>query len=319
MAAEPIASVIIPAKNEARRIRSCLDAIFSQEFPGPFEVIVIDSGSSDGTVELLSQYDIRLHQIPPEEFGHGRTRNLGALLARGANLVFLNADATPTSRDWLGHLVGELEPDDVAGVYGRQMAGADGYPMEHFFLDYWYGPRRRIQQMEHGRADLDAVFFSTVNCALKRSLWDRFPFSETIVMTEDQYWSRKVIEEGYKLVYAPEAAVWHSHNYTLTKAFRRFFDSGWSSEASYLPHGRGSTLELVRRTLDYPAREAAYLVRRRQWRWLLYAPLYDGVKMAGVLAGRSHRFLPERAKSAMSANYRSIRRSGDEQPSATRP
>jgi rhamnosyltransferase len=303
-AADPVVSVIIPAKNEATKILPCLEAIFSQDFSQPFEVIVIDSGSTDGTVDIVRRFDTVLHEIRPEEFGHGRTRNLGARLARGKDLIFLNADATPCGKDWLRRTVEELAPPEVAGVYGRQIARPDAYPMEHFFLDYWYGPKRRVQKMEGGRADLDTVFYSTVNGGMKRSAWEQFPFDETIVMTEDQYWSRAVIEAGQTIIYAPDIAVVHSHNYTLKKAFKRFFDSGWSSEASYLTQGSGSTWGLVRRTIDYPIREAAYLVRRRHFKWLPYAVVYEGAKMAGVIAGRFHRFLPMRLKSKFSANYR---------------
>ena len=164
----PTISIVIPAKNEARNIRACLDAISTQAIDEPFETIVIDSGSTDGTQDLVARYDARLHQINPEEFGHGRTRNLGARLARGETLVFLNADAAPVDATWLQGFQVALRHDRVAGVYGRQIARADAYPMERFFLDYWYGPNEREQRMVNGRLDVETIFFSTVNCAIKR-------------------------------------------------------------------------------------------------------------------------------------------------------
>jgi rhamnosyltransferase len=299
----PAASIIIPAKNEARNIGACLDAIFAQQLEGTVEVILIDSGSTDGTVDIVRRYPVRLHEIRPEEFGHGRTRNLGARMAQAEALVFLNADATPQGTDWLQGLLRELEPPDVAGVYGRQIARPDAYPMERFFLDYWYGPKRREQRMAGGQLDVNNVFFSTVNCAMKRAAWERFPFDETVVMTEDQVWSRQALEAGYALVYAPELAVVHSHNYTLGQAFRRFFDAGWSAEASFAP-GAGSSLTLLRRTVAYPLREMAHLARTRQWAWMPRAAVYESVKLAGVVAGRSHRLLPMSLKRRWSANYR---------------
>ena len=131
---DPVASIIIPAKNEASHIRACLDAIFSQDVDAPFEVILIDSGSTDGTPDIVAGYDVRLHQIRPEDFGHGRTRNLGARMSLAPVLVFLNADAAPTHSGWLRGLISELEPPKVAGAYGRQIARDDAYPMERFFI-----------------------------------------------------------------------------------------------------------------------------------------------------------------------------------------
>jgi rhamnosyltransferase len=298
------ASVIVPCKNESKNVGRCLEAVLGQASPGTFEVIVIDSGSTDGTVEIVRQFDVRLHQIPPDEFGHGRTRNLGASLATGRHLVFLNADAIPVHTGWLQQLIVELEPGDVAGVYGRQVARPGAYPMERFFLDYLYGERRSVQTKTNRSLDMSTILFSTVNCAVKRSIWERYPFSETIVMTEDQAWSRRVLEAGYTIIYSPEAAVSHSHNYSLQQAFRRFFDSGWSSEDSYLPDSHGATATLLRRSLGYSLREIGFMLRRGYWRWLPYAGLYEGSKFAGLLLGRWHRWFPDSLKRRLSANYR---------------
>ena len=306
MSTPPAISIIIPAKNEARNIGSCLDAISAQRIDEPFETIVIDSGSTDGTQDLVARYDVRLHQIRPEEFGHGRTRNLGARLARGEILVFLNADATPVDAHWLQRFHGALQPDRVAGVYGRQIARPDAYPMERFFLDYWYGPKGREQRKVNGRLDVENIFFSTVNCAIKRHLWEANPFDETVVMTEDQVWSRKTLEAGYTLTYAPECAVVHSHNYTLKAAFRRFFDAGWSAEASFIASAAG-LWHRARATCDpitprakprtYCARGSGTGFRVRRYT--------KGREACRGRRGPLPSCLPERLKRAMSANYRS--------------
>ena len=299
-----VASIIIPAKNESKNIGPCLEAILGQDFPEPFEVTVIDSGSNDDTTDIVKRFNVRLHQIRPDEFGHGRTRNLGAGMAVGRYLVFINADAMPTANTWLRELIAELQPDDVAGAYGRQIARPWAYPMERFFLEYLYGKQRLVKARTNRPLDALTVFFSTVNCAMKRSIWERYPFSETVVMTEDQVWSRQILEAGYKLVYSPAAAVSHSHNYGLTRSFRRFFDSGWSSEDSFLPQGLGPTLAFSIRCLDYLLREISFLLRNGHWRWIPYAGVYEGSKIGGLLLGRFHWLLPRGLKSRLSANYR---------------
>lgn len=306
MAEAPSVSIIIPAKNEAKNIGGTLKAIFGQDFVDPFEVIVIDSGSADGTVEIAGRFNVVLHQIPPEEFAHGRTRNLGARLASGRNFVFLNADAMPAESGWLRRLLTDLEPDNVAGVYGRQIARDWAHPMEQFFLDYLYGGRRRVQAKLSRPLDMDTILFSTVNCAIKRSVWETYPFDEAVVMTEDQVWSRQVLEAGYTIVYNPDAAVYHSHNYSLRQALKRFFDSGWSSEDSYLPKRTGATAALLMRTVGYALGELVFLLRKGHWRLIPYAGLYEGTKLAGLLLGRWHRRLPQALKRRLSANYYSV-------------
>jgi rhamnosyltransferase len=298
------ASIIIPAKNESENIGACLEGILGQDVPEPFEVIVIDSGSTDGTKGIVKAFDVRLHEIRPDEFGHGRTRNLGARMAVGRCLVFVNADATPAASTWLRQLLAELEADDVAAVYGRQIPRPSAYPMERFFLEYLYGNQRLVKAKINQPLDSQDVFFSTVNCAIKRSMWERYPFNETIIMTEDQAWSRQILQTGYKIIYNPEAAVWHSHNYSLKRSFRRFFDSGWSSEDSYLQHGLRPMLAFTARCSDYLLREIIFLVRRGHWRWIPYAGLYEGSKLAGLILGRYHRLLPQDLRSRLSANYR---------------
>src|SRR5260370_31767512 len=90
-------SILIPAKDEALNIRNCLDSVFSQASDSQFEVIVVDSGSTDGTPEIVEGYPVRLYRIPAQEFHHAGTRNYLASLAQGEHLVYLNANAFPTS------------------------------------------------------------------------------------------------------------------------------------------------------------------------------------------------------------------------------
>ena len=129
---------------------------------------------------------------------------------------------------WLSALVTPLRRDSgLAGVYGRQLPHADARPAERYFLDFLYGSEPREQSAD-GPAELsmETTLFSNVNSAMPRGLWERFPFAEDIVMSEDQEWSVRVLLAGLRLRYVPEARVRHSHIYTLRSAFRRFFDSG---------------------------------------------------------------------------------------------
>jgi rhamnosyltransferase len=123
-------------------------------------------------------------------------------------------------------------------------------------------------------------------------------------MTEDQIWSRRALEEGYALLYNPDAAVMHSHNYSLAKAFRRYFDSGMTSEQSYLSSGNGAMRRLGGEGLRYLSGEMSYLARQRQFLWMPYALLYEAAKFAGIVAGRQHDRMPAWMVRSLSANTR---------------
>ena len=126
----PRASVVIPVKNGGELLVRVLERILAQDTPWPFEVLVIDSGSRDGSQARVREFGVRLHEIPPAEFGHGRTRNLGVSLTRGAAVAFLTQDALPADEHWLRRLVEatELAPD-TAGAFGPHLPYPDCNPI----------------------------------------------------------------------------------------------------------------------------------------------------------------------------------------------
>lgn len=287
-------SVVIPTRNGAEDLRACLDALAEQCVEEEYELVVIDSGSTDGSAELAASRGARVHAIPPHEFNHGATRNLGGELARGDRLVFLSQDARPERPDWLAALVGRLDSDrELAGVYGRQLPQEDAKPPERYFLDFLYGPEPRVQRAS-GPADvsMETVLFSNVNAAIRREAWEAFPFADDLIMSEDQDWCRRVLVAGHAVAYEPAAAVRHSHAYTIGAAFRRFFDSGVSAERAYLAAERPSSRVLRAAAMRYASGELAWLVRTKQAHWLPYAAVYEAAKFAGLQLGARHRRLP---------------------------
>jgi glycosyltransferase involved in cell wall biosynthesis len=298
-----VISVILAVKDGGGALVDCLQAVRVQVIDEPVEIIVVDSGSSDGSVRAARAAGASVHEIAPERFTHGRSRNLGARAAQGDTLVFLSQDAIPADRGWLAHLVAPLRTqDDLAGVYGRQLPNPDAIPPEVYFLDFLYGPRPRRQQAagQH-ELSMDTTLFSNVNSAMPRSVWARFPFAEDIVMSEDQEWSRRALLAGLAIAYEPDAAVRHSHAYTPLIAFRRFFDSGVSADRAYMASARAGGRALRRAAVRYAGGELAWLVRTRQARWIPYAILYELAKLLGLIAGMQHRRLPLAVKRRFSA------------------
>ena len=138
-------SIVIPVKDGGSDLERCLEAIAAQQLPGGArpELVVVDSGSRDRSVEVARSHGAILREIPPHEFNHGSARNLGAGASSGELLVFISQDATPIGERWLERLTAPLrERPEVAGVYGRQIADEDATPPERYFLDFLYGLRR---------------------------------------------------------------------------------------------------------------------------------------------------------------------------------
>ena len=296
-------SVVIPVKDGGEDLARCLHRIRSQELAEQVQIVVVDSGSSDGSVAVARAAGALVREIPAEQFNHGSARNLGAGIAEGDVLVFISQDAYPEDEHWLEHLVMPLrEQPDIVGVYGRQLPHEDARPPEVYFLSFLYGSEPRIQRAAGvGALNMQTTLFSNVNSAMPRAVWERFPFVEDIVMSEDQDWSRRVLLAGMRIAYEPAAAVRHSHNYTLLGAFRRFFDSGASAERAYLAGERESARVLRAAAIDYARGELSWLWRSGQRRWIPYAILYETTKMAGLVLGANHRRLPLPLKRRMSA------------------
>lgn len=293
-------SVVIPTRCGGERFARVLEALQRQELENPFEVIVVDSGSTDGTPERAIRAGARLYSIRPEEFGHGRTRNLGVSLAQGRIVAFLTQDAIPAGPLWLKALTAAFADEGVAGVFGRQLPDAT-HPMEEFFLDLFYPPAPREESLAGSRSPQRASsalrdppallkgFFSNVNSAVHKSVWARYPFEENVLMSEDQYWAWAVLQAGYEIRYEPSAAVWHSHRYGLGQLFRRSFDSGASLRAM------GDRLRGLcgRFGVRYLWQEFRWLAQRGRWFLIPYAAGYELTRGLGFWLGRRSAGLPK--------------------------
>jgi GT2 family glycosyltransferase len=295
-------SVVLLVKDGGDDLLRCLEGIAKQRVDGEVETIVIDSGSQDDSVAVARARGAKVHEIGSREFRHGATRNLGAERSRGDVLVFTSQDAYAERVDWLERLTTPLrEDEELAAVYGRQVPHPDATPPERFFLDFLYGPEGREQRADSAEAlSMRTTLFSNVNSAIRRELWDRFPFADDLNFAEDQDWARRVLVAGYRIRYEPEAVVRHSHAYTIRTAFKRFFDSGASAERGYLAGGRPAARVLMREAARYGRDELRWLLTTRQLRWVPYTAAYELAKFAGLQLGAHHRRLPSWLKGRLS-------------------
>lgn len=285
------ASILIPTRQPGPQIETVLDSIFEQRAACAFEVVIVDSGSSADDLERMRRFPVRLEEIKPFEFGHGRTRNLLGQLARGEVLLYLSQDAQPASPDWLATLVRAVEQPNVAGAYARQIPRPDADPFIRYFLEVTYGPRAARRRLNNSRQlRLADIFFSNVSSALRRDVWTRIPFRDDAVMSEDQYWAHDALCAGYEVVYEPTAQVFHSHNYSLRSLYAR----NWLSGASLRGLIADTRSAVLRRGLAYVAAEALWLARRGYGAALPYLLIYEATRSFGFACGAAGVLAPRR-------------------------
>lgn len=278
-------SIIILTKNAGGNFEPLLERIFSQQFDGQFEVLIIDSGSTDSTLKIARDFPVRITEIRPSEFHHGKTRNLGADLSQGSVLVYITQDALPLKNDWLQKLASAFEDQSAAMVCGRQIPWETTKPPEKFFYIYYFPAAKIVLAPETSNVYRDNVFISNVNSAIRKDVWHQLRFSESITMAEDKEFAKRILSAGWNIIYEPDAAVWHGHNFSLRSVFERYIDYGisYSQGVKGLPRSGGSAVGKASR---YLAEELKYLQSNGYLKWLPYALLYEASKWLGSSLGQ---------------------------------
>ncbi|RYZ88038.1 MAG: glycosyltransferase family 2 protein [Proteobacteria bacterium] len=255
---KPLVSVIIPVKNGLFYLKEVFEGIFSQKTDFVYEVIVVDSGSTDGSLELTKNYPIKLLKILPHEFNHGATRNFAIEQSTGEFAVLITHDATPANSSWLQNLVEPLiKNTELAGAYGRHIARPHEDPIVEYGLkDHFYRMSLKSPPIWSKDADYEVrkgeyIFFSNNNSCLRRSVWEKIRFRRT-EMAEDQQWAEDILEAGFQKAYINDAVVMHSHSYPAREWLRRSFDE----YRSYLGLGL-----VVKRGLRVTIKNALWLWR----------------------------------------------------------
>lgn len=229
----PDVSVIIPTYNAGPEFEKVLEALSGQRSDFTHEVLVVDSGSSDGTLEVARRYSARVLRVPKSEFNHGGTRNRGISEARGEFVAMIVQDALPADELWLQGLVENLANDQrVAGAYSRQIPRADSNPFTRYALENHFTnlPERREQYIDDlaryeamtPARKLELVTFDDVSSCIRRSVWEEHPY-KMVSFGEDIEWAERVMKAGYKIVYDPKSAVIHSHNRSAFYEMRRSY------------------------------------------------------------------------------------------------
>lgn len=217
-AVRPGVSIIIRTFNEARYLGKVLERIASQKLSslaskGAVEVVVVDSGSTDGTLEIARSHGVVIRDIPKAEFTFGRSLNFGCETAKAPLLVMLSGHCIPCDDHWLDQLLAPFADPEVGAVYGRQVANEQAKFSEGRVFAKYY---------PDGPPSQAGAFCNNANAAIRRSLWRRFPYDETLTGLEDLDFGKKIVGARFRIAYAHGAPVFHIHHETWPQVRRRY-------------------------------------------------------------------------------------------------
>lgn len=279
--AAPLVSILLLTRNGAATIPAVLSAIAAQERSFPLEVVAVDSGSRDGTLDILRSSVDRVIEIPPGTFNHGTTRNLGIDACRAPFIVLLSQDAEPASPTWLSGLVAPLQEDEgVAATYARQAPRPGAPAVMRAYLDRYAAAAVEPRLQTLGGLDalvvltpterLAACTFDNVCSCIRRAVWQAHPFKATPI-AEDIEWARDVMLASHCIRYVPEAVVLHLHDRPTRYELMR----------TYLVHQRLRSLFGLATVPSVPALARGIAVSAgAHTRWVLSAPVGPGSKLA---------------------------------------
>ncbi len=314
-------TVAIPVRDGADTLDGVLAAVRRQVVDRELQLLVCDSGSRDGSLAIARHHGAEVIEIAAAAFAHGPARNLLMRHARGAHVALLTQDAEPVDEHWLARLLGAFAlGDDVALAYGpyRPRPGAD--PQTARELERWFASLSpdgspRIDRLAPEERSLPAsalfgrrTFFTDANGCVARAAWERVPY-RPIAYAEDHALALDVLRAGYAKVFVPDAAVWHSHDYTPMQQFRRAFDEwrgllevyGWREPSDPRALARRLRGELGAQWRELAARNAAPGERAVT---LAAATRHHVVRLTGALLGSRADRLPPHVRSWCSLDGR---------------
>jgi rhamnosyltransferase len=247
-------SIVVRAYNEEKHIGRLLDGIQHQT-ARDVEVIIVDSGSSDGTVSIAESFGAKIVHIPPQEFTFGRSLNLGIQATTSEFVIIASAHVYPVYPDWLALLLHPFEDDTVALTYGKQRAPESAKFSERQIFRQWYPDVTKLRQ--------ETVFCNNANAAIRKSLWRKNPYDESLTGLEDVAWAKWAKEQGYAIAYVAEAEIIHVHSETPRGVLNRYRREAMAFKRIY-PESHFSVYDFLRLTtmnilsdLRHAARERA--------------------------------------------------------------
>ena len=208
-------SIIVRTYNESRHLPELLEGIRSQVIPNAsYEIIVVDSGSTDGTIEIAEKFSCRVERIPKETFSFGGSLNIGGRFAAGSVLVMISGHCVPIDDAWLAKLVAPLADGRVSITYGCQRGDGSSRFSECRIFEKYFPSSSVIPQR--------GFFCNNANSAVLRSVWEEYRFDESLTGLEDMHLAKRIVRDGLEVGYVSDAVVYHRHDETWSRIRSRF-------------------------------------------------------------------------------------------------
>ncbi|HEX6269516.1 MAG TPA: glycosyltransferase family 2 protein [Anaerolineales bacterium] len=276
-------SIVIRAYNEEKHIGRLLEGIRHQTLKD-VEIILVDSGSTDGTVSIAESFGTRIVKIPWDEFTFGRSLNFGVRAATSEFVVIASAHIYPVYPDWLVSLLHPFADEKVVLTYGKQRAPESARFSERQIFHQWYPDVSKPRQ--------ETAFCNNANAAIRKSLWERNPYDETLTGLEDLAWGKLAKEQGYDIAYVAEAEIIHVHDETLRGVFNRYRREAMAFKKIY-PESHFNVYDFIRLTTMNILSDLWHAVRERVlWKnlaslfWFRFMQFYgtrEGYRESGPL------------------------------------
>lgn len=283
-------NIIIPTYNAENQIGELIEALKSQTIR--CDITVIDSSSADNTVKIAEDRGIKTVKIRKKEFDHGATRSTAGRLTDSEILIYLSQDAMPVNKYSIENLLRPFEDKDIGAVFGRQVPHHDAKPFGAHSRLFNYPENSYIRSFADRHIyRIKTPFLSNSFAAYKKKALDEVgSFKRSLILGEDSYAGAKLLLSGYKIAYAADAVVFHSHNYTVFQEFQRYFDIGvfhkkekWILEEFGKPEVEG---------IKYIKSEIVFLIKNRKYYLLPEFFTRNCLKYTGYKLGKNYEKIP---------------------------
>ena len=232
----PDCSVIVRCFNEEKHIGKLLEGLLQQSHDN-FEIIIVDSGSKDQTLAIAGRFPVRVVNIPPEAFSFGKSLNLGCHEASGDFIVIISAHCYPVYSDWMERILDPLKDPKTAVVYGKQRGTTNTKFSENQVFEKWFP--------EESNFDQALPFCNNANAAIRRTVWEKLKYDESLTGLEDIDFAKRVLELDHKIAYNADAEVIHVHNESPMRLLNRYRREAIALKRIF-PHEHFSLVDFLR-------------------------------------------------------------------------